>query len=690
MPRVVVQPLCLSLLASLVALPVAVAQPARQPLPQAIARPTLDAPTDDAEKNAAITALPRVDAPPPQGLGPALATASASMPVPVPMLVFPNASHYAAGPPIIRADSGRELQATHLLVRARSPQIAGLAPNLAPTLAPSSSPSAVLNQWLRPAPSLEVRDVLATDTTQTLQPLVDEGWTLVALVQQPSRREGSTLVIGPQRAGVRWLPELDAATLQSLVTPATPPIDDALRARLLADPSEHWRLWLLTGEVQSLASLDATTSRPASELSPSELRPSSQSQNGQSQNGRALQLALAQRDLARAASMLIMLQQQDKPLAQRVVRRLTLRVPVGDGLLMPAWPTAESLAALWEDAANTAASPARRAERIARWLEEQPTGAAWVQHDARTITRPRDASAPSVQATSFASILRLINLDDTPQVAWLRLPTPSRTSTDTSSLDLQPLAPGTFRELVVPHLSTIAVDGRSNEQASTQANAASLGLGTWSFSTPLLLSAAPALPPQLALGTLRTDLSLPRWLAGNTSLDTGLSLRLLRIASEDAHAWWLTIDVPSAQPSPAELPAQPEAAAWRVRIDLGPNRTRIDVQSNMPLPEGVVLAPNPASAGASGPDAQSPPATLWVRLPQDQTTTRPFETSQAGVIQTGISQTGISQTSTPDLLLGLTLDANGSRASWPRALVPWQAEPSQARIDLRAWDVQPR
>jgi hypothetical protein len=577
--------------------------------PPAIERPTLEAPADDAEKRAAITALARVDAPP-TGF----------------MIVQPLASQYAAGLPVIRADSGRELVARHLLVRPRAS--AGQLSSESDSAPATPSPlHALLDQWLGPAPSLDVRELSPGTTTAALQPLIDEGWALVALVEQPVRREGTTLVVGTQRAGVRWLPALPQAAVRGEL--ATAPVSEALRQRLLADPTEHWRLWLLTGEDPSAAdaAASATDRDEAATQDPDSL----------------LARAIAQRDIARLALALSTLQQEDAPLHARFIRRLSLQAALGDGLVLPVWPAGQALQSLWEDAADTRISPARRAQRIARWLSEQPLGAAWVQQDAQPLQAAPSPRGPA----AYRAMLQLVNLDDAAQVAWLRIadglqPAP----------ELEPLAPLALRQVVVPHASGEQPDASSLRAPSTRAV---LGLGTWSFATPLLLAPARAMPPALGLGTLRTDLSLQRWLAGDSGAEAsagsaGLGATLLRIVDGNGPAWWLVVRLPS--DSRAGSP-QGAGAAWRVRVELGPQRTRIEADAARDLPVGAVL------------DAQPDAPALWLRVPPQ-------------AIASG------------ELLLGLTLEHAGQRASWPRALVPWQAEPSQARINLAAWDVEAR
>jgi hypothetical protein len=76
-------------------------------------------------------------------------------------------------------------------------------------------------------------------------------------------------------------------------------------------------------------------------------------------------------------------------------------------------------------------------------------------------------------------------------------------------------------------------------------------------------------------------------------------------------------------------------------------------------------SPNPAPPGAIAARVAIEPKRLscWIPLPAQAI-------EPSGVLRLGVER----------------LDERGVRSAWPRAMMPWEAEPGRAAIDTRAWE----
>lgn len=613
----------------------------RQASPQRIIeRGTLEAPADDAEQRAARAGVARIDAP---------ATG--------PMIVAVPAALWERGAPVIRADSGRELTTTHLLVR-----VSRVAPALPST--PSASDASrvaratLLDQWLGKTPRFEVQQVPAGATRASLQASFDEGFGTVALVQQPARREGTTLVVGSQRANVRWLPPVAPSSLvqgwlvQSSLAKNSQQaanilnVDNTLLTRLRSDPTQQWRLWLLTDDGQQPLADQPLADQSINNQSIATSPPAATPDNALADQ---LTAAVAARDVARISAIMLALQSVRPEVATRLHTRLTRQIVLATELVMPAWTADQAeLEQLWDDALQPRLSPIRTSEIVERWLDAQPAGAAWIEDDGAAISSQQPTS---VARTPLAARVHLANLETREAVAWLRVGTQS-----VASPELQTLAPGKTMAITIPHSQ--ASDAAWASEPVAAATNVRMGLGTWTFEAPLLLRDAPATPPQLALGVLRQDLSLLRWLSAGTAraaptllasagdLATyATAVSLFRVTNEAGSRWMIA----------AECEAPPELTSDVLRLELGTQRVRVDVRKTDAPRVGEV------EIDTSLRDVWR----AWVWVPE------------SAIIDNTL-MLGISRETT---------DASGSeRACWPRAVVPWQAELPRARIDLGAWD----
>jgi hypothetical protein len=546
------------------------------------------------------------------------------------MIVTLPAQLWEKGPPVIRAESGRELTATYALVRV-----------VQATTAQADTRAQLLDHWLGAAPRFEARPIAADATRQTLQALFDDDWSAIALVEQPAKREGATLVVGSQRASVRWLqnesrtprwPALHAQLMQQ----AGRHTDDAIVQHLVRNPAEHWRAWLLTGEIPALS--------PANTLENEIAR------------------AVAARGIARAATAMEALASVQPSVASQLHARLTRTLMLEGELTIPAWTASQSeLEQLWDDASSTSATPLRRTELVQRWLKSQPAGVAWVEDDASVMReQPRltDGELPRLCAR-----IKLANLESEPLVSWVRVGDGSvkqvamKQAVDTqtaeigsvgagTSPEMQTLAPGKTTAIVIPH-----ADRNDTDTTATSVRA---GLGTWVFESPLLLRNAFATPPQFVLGSLRSDHTLESWLAGSsttsalgTLTDVATSASLMRITNAAGSKWVLMIECDS------------EASLTRevVRVEVGPTRTRIDISPTSASEPGRVIVEQRTS------EPKGWRAWVWI----------PDEAIEDKTLMLGLSRE--------------TTGPNGTqRACWPRAIVPWQSELPRARIDLATWD----
>lgn len=483
-------------------------------------------------------------------------------------------------------------------------------------------------------------------------------------IEPPLGTGSASIWLGERMVPVQWLPtsaNLAASHPDVRLSPTLPP--DAFGspvARVLlreesANPLTRWRARLaLDGLSLANANRPANADFTAS----------------------ALELLASQQD-QRWQAALVRLATHDAELAARMAARLGRFAMVDDRLPVPAWETdLGKLEQLLDDLLNPRLSPQRRSEFAQAFLDSQPGGVAWVTDDAGLLVK-REVGTSERARQPWASVA-VANLTD-------RATTCSVLSLlqDTTP-EPRPITPGQ----VVLWTAPLQPDAESGDLAPVASPTPTLALtsgsrlaelevsvGRWSSRVAVLDGLLKATPPGLATGPFQPDLSMTEWLAE---------------ASPDRQdPAWATAALLQRVRAPREGVLADRA--WEIFVEARVP-TNLDESGLDPATDALFLYSGPPGA----------PAAAW-RVARDGTITNLLPGAAAiegelGAVQKAVA-TSLADRWTvripipvnsiePDGLMRLGLfriDPRGVRSSWPRALPPWQVEPSRAAIDTRAW-----
>ncbi len=182
------------------------------------------------------------------------------------------------------------------------------------------------------------------------------------------------------------------------------------------------------------------------------------------------------------------------------------------------------------------------------------------------------------------------------------------------------------------------------------ADAIDARIGTWTTTLPTLAIPIAARPPGVTLGPLRADHTLESWRSGAEHAAIPSAAALLRPAIA-ASGWELYLQCSGA-------PAKDEF----VRIYLGP--TDAPTHILRVTPDGSLI------------DERSPVTSSRIVLAK-------HDAGWSAIIP--IPASGVGASEDPLLIAIERVDARSRRSAWPRALLPWQAAPGRAAVDLSAW-----
>jgi len=455
------------------------------------------------------------------------------------------------------------------------------------------------------------------------------GGTAVVAIDPPLDAVGQAIWIGGVRHPVNWLPATAALVrTESGDGPWTPVVAEA------------------SGELLDAASPESLTplGRWRYRLLVEGLRPrgpgEAEATSGVRPFADPVIEALARQNEDRWRVALAWLWAADPELCQRVKRRLAAVVDFGNGARFPAWPTDHALLdRLLGDLLDPALNPARRAQRAEMWLEDQPKGAAWIIDE---------GGIPSDGGVRIISV-GVTNLIERETLCWAQLPGA------TDAPELRPLRPYTATILLIP----------------VPHDATSLEVRAGGFTTTLSIvsGAIPAVPPGVGAGPLLEDLSMRSWLAGEVSLpriewSTSCMLHFPppRTGEHGGGASWELFVECRLIPGVGSLERE------SVRVYLGPRSQparvmRIGINGEVEIEHPHHEAGSPGERVSVARHAGG-----WsFRLPIPGYAIEPD-----GVLRLGVTRT----------------DALGRRGAWPRAMLPWQADPARAIIDTRAWGMR--
>lgn len=352
--------------------------------------------------------------------------------------------------------------------------------------------------------------------------------------------------------------------------------------------------------------------------------------------------AIARQNEARWQSALAMLWCVDSDLAWRLKLRLTGVMDFGNGVVVPAWPTDHAiLDLLLADLLDPGLSSPQRARRAAEWLEAQPPGLAWVADDAGIIDARKGVGVATIA---------IANLGERPTLSWVEAEGERREP------DLRPAPAAT-----VVRLPVSPVDDARPDRAPALVTA---HLGKWRRELRAVTWPVPLTPPGLTIGPLLPDLTLDAWQqeSGGRPIHphwaTVARLHSRTASAEKERTFELYVECRSAVGVDSDFPESEDA----VRVWLGSASTPLAVlrvTSSGTLVDELV----PSREQATIAIARTP--TGWsfhVPLPR------------GAIERDGLVRLALTRT-----------DGRGRRSAWPRAMLPWQREPSRIAVDTTTW-----
>ena len=343
--------------------------------------------------------------------------------------------------------------------------------------------------------------------------------------------------------------------------------------------------------------------------------------------------ALARQTELRYRAAIARVQLDDPALSSELLMALTTIVSMTDGRLLPVWTDATPrLNAIIDTALNTTRPPARAAEAARSWLEAISPVRPWVIDDgSRVIDGARHATV---------GVANLSNGAVDASVAPLGEPASDRAS-------VSPQRAVTIR-------APVLVEPPSLPTEPPSARPLVVRTGRPVARLPILTPGRSFDPPGLrieglfATWTRRSWLTQRPWLVTDDRRTTALLQQ-----STGGEDWEIYIEC--ATPEPPE-----EDSDDRVRVWLGPYGGS----------EGYLLAG--PGAGARLDSGEAP---AW----------RAHEWGWSSVVE--IPSALIGSSGTIDFAVE-RIDGAGVRSSWPRPMLPDQAEPGRATVRLTPWDAR--
>ncbi|HYE03274.1 MAG TPA: hypothetical protein VD963_08560, partial [Phycisphaerales bacterium] len=364
---------------------------------------------------------------------------------------------------------------------------------------------------------------------------------------------------------------------------------------------------------------------------------------------------LAEQESWRWGTALERLRRADAGVADRVHWRLVAAADFGQGVAMPLWPRGAATTALLHALLAPDADDASVRAAAERWLAALPEAASWV------VT---DAGAPAAHGENVpaAGVVAVLNFGRAPAAAWVA-PALARPGAP----DMTPAPP--WSVAVLPAPLAPARDGISHTRLTVR-------LGGWAAEHSVSTFGVPAAPPGPRLGPLQPDLTMAALLGepeppGVPQMGRTGAVLYREAPSGDRRvtSGW-TVYVECATESPGERLAGSEPDS--VRLWLGP--TGAPVRVLRVTEDGAVLDETPTAQSRSSPSLVTPSGSVSVRR-------------APGRWEAWVPIPGEAIDASGLLPVGLERQEPGAgRSAWPRAMLPWQAEPGRAVFDLGAWE----
>lgn len=467
------------------------------------------------------------------------------------------------------------------------------------------------------------------------------GATWVLVMQLPPDAAGQSVWVGSSKLPLNWLPSpaalvraggsfdwpapLDASKL-------TPELRDLLTPEA-ESPVRRWRYRLVTTGLDPRREAEVRLTLGVPEFPDPVLE------------------ALARQGESRWSVAIAWLWRDRPGLAQRVAERLARLVDFGDGHRAPAWPIDQAeLDSLAADLVDPELSTPGRIARAETWLRAQEPLVAWITDDAG-LSAPDPGDDSLTHSVTTASIANLS--DRAVTVAY---------GESGARPELSPVEPGEVRTLSAAMGATSAETPRTSDSST----AFVLSSGPWSVSLSPLWSRVPVGPPGRTMAGFRPDFTLRTWRSPSSPFDgpppaeTRAMLTKGPATLNGEITWNVLIECRRA--SRADDPARDRVELW-----IGPHgHPRLVIQLTAMGEATLIQGERPEEVRSSVDGVRFvKEESRWVAMvPLDAACIEPESVVRLGLVR---------------------IDARGVRASWPRAMLPWQLEPSRVVFSLREW-----
>jgi hypothetical protein len=345
----------------------------------------------------------------------------------------------------------------------------------------------------------------------------------------------------------------------------------------------------------------------------------------------------------------------DPDLTLRMKGRLAGVVDFGNGYVAPAWPTDHgAIDRLLADILDPSFSKQQISNRVEGWLTLQPRAIAWVIDDAGTIS----ITGQGVGTVGVANLTELSTL------GWI-----SSSAAETSSLTPMPPFSSARMSVVAIHENEPGVGTNSGPEKALFR--VSVHAGTWRSDAAVVASAVQVRAPGFKMGPLLSDYTMATWMTGGTpqspAMQTAAMLFPAATASDGPE---LLVECKAANASSlSKAPTDPQSIDV-VRVWIGP----------LGAPRAVFRVD---ATGAIADEARRPDL---VKTPSD---VRVVRTSDRWSFRLPIPAECIEPSG--EIRLGITrTDLAGTRAAWPRPMLPWQDEPGRLSLVPLSQDLQPK
>lgn len=467
------------------------------------------------------------------------------------------------------------------------------------------------------------------------------GATWVLVMALPADAAGQGVWLGNTRLPLNWLPAPTALVRSGDGFGWPTPMEAAkfsaeLRALLLPEgesPVRRWRHRLVTTGLDPRREAELRLTLGVSEFSDPVLE------------------ALARQSEARWSVAIAWLWRDRPDLARRLASRVACVIDFGDGHLAPAWPIDQAdLDALVADLVDPELSTGGRIARAETWLKSQEPMIAWIADDAGLSAPDPDDESLAISVSSVG----VANLTDRGMTVSL--------GAAGAKSELSPIEPLRVTTLAAALPGTSTVRDERGEAGTSLV----VSSGSWGVSLSALGGRVPVRPPGRPFGGLQPDLTLRSWRSpssdhGASGLpDTRALIARGALVPGGEETWFMMVEC--RRVGRADDPTKDRVEVW-----VGPREHPCVVLQLAASGEATLIqAENPDEVRTIVERVKfvKEEARWAAMVPLDGACIEPESIVRVGLVR---------------------VDARGVRGSWPRAMLPWQVEPSRVSFSLKEW-----